>query len=70
MSSLDQNFSALPLLAAKPLLLVTFSRKAIVAIVIGIGDIVGKEKMVHDEDTALDFRCSAFGVRDGPAFTD
>ena len=70
MSSLDQNFSALPLLAAKPLLLATFSRKAIVAVVIGIGDIVEKEKMVRDEDTALDFRCSAFGVRDGPAFMD
>ena len=70
MSSLDQNFSALPLLAVEPLLLATFSRRAIVAVVIGIGDIVEREKMVRDEDTALDFRCSAFGVRDGSAFTD
>ena len=70
MNSLDQNFSALRLLAAESLLLATFSRKAIVAVVIGIRDIVEREKMVRDEDTALDFRCSAFGVRDGPAFTD
>ena len=70
MSSLDQNFSALPLLAAESLLLATFSRKAIVAVVIGIGDIVEREKMVRDEDTALGSRYSAFGVRDGPAFTD
>ena len=70
MSSLDQNFSALPLLAVEPLLLATFSRRAIVAVVIGIGDIVEGEKMVRDEDTALDFRYSAFGVRDGSAFTD
>ena len=70
MSSLDQNFSALPLLAVKPLLLATFSRRAIVAVVIGIGDIVEREKMVRDEYTALDFRYSTYGVRDGSAFTD
>ena len=70
MSNLDQSFSALPLLAVKPLLLATFSRRAIVAVVIGIEDIVGREKMVRDEDTALDFRYSAFGVRDGSTFTD
>jgi hypothetical protein len=58
------------LLAVEPLLLATFSRKAVVAIVIGIGDIVEREKMVLDEDTALGFRCSAYGVRDGPAFVD
>ena len=57
-------------MAVEPRLRATFSRKAVVAVVIGIGDIVEKEKMVHDEDTALDFRYSAFGVIDGSAFMD
>ena len=57
-------------MAVEPLLLATFSRRAIAAIVIGIEDIVEREKMAHDEDTALDFRYSAYGVRDDSAFTD
>ena len=56
----DQKVFALPLLAAKSLALATFSRK--VAAVRG-SDSEGKEEkegVVHDEDMALDFRCSAF----------
>ena len=56
----DQKVSTLPLLAAKSLILATFSRKAAAA---GGSDNGGKEEkegVVHDEGMALDFRCSTF----------
>ena len=56
----DQKVFALPLLAAKSLALATFSRKVAAAAGSDSGGKEEKEGVVHDEDMALDFRCSAF----------